>query len=179
MPTHGMIDIETLSLKPDALVLQVAGAKFDPFGNKGSTSDEFCFKLNYEEQKEIRAVDDSTIQWWSRQDPDVIDKVFPSEDDPGMPVMDFLKKLKKWCSNCEVFWSQGSLDYIVLNNLHDQYSVSIPWKFWQCHDSRTILSRFRKDPRNMNSDNRHDAVDDCRQQISGLQLAYDKFNFQK
>ena len=33
MATHGMIDLETLGVNPDSVVLTVGAIKFDPFSN--------------------------------------------------------------------------------------------------------------------------------------------------
>ena len=45
MTTHATIDLETLSTKPDAVVLTIGAIKFDPFTNDPPYSD-FYYRFN-------------------------------------------------------------------------------------------------------------------------------------
>ena len=46
MATHGMIDLETLSTRPDATVLTVGAIKFDPYtGREGGLSAGYSLSL--------------------------------------------------------------------------------------------------------------------------------------
>ena len=68
MATHGMIDLETLSTRPDATILTVGAIKFDPYTNEEPHSGLYL-RLNVDEQSELdRHVDDNTLEWWGKQD---------------------------------------------------------------------------------------------------------------
>ena len=80
MATHGMIDLETLSTRPDATVLTVGAIKFDPYTNEEPHSGLYL-RLNVDEQSELdRHVDDNTLEWWSKQDAKIRDEALGDED---------------------------------------------------------------------------------------------------
>ena len=76
MPIHGMIDLETLDVTPQATVLTVGGVKFNPFDDSEPHS-EFYYKLDLDSQD--RSVNDDTIAWWGTQDQKVQDEAFGTE----------------------------------------------------------------------------------------------------
>ena len=183
MPKHAMIDLEMLGISPASIVLQIAGLKFNPKGKTPRFLGKFAHKLNLEEQerKYSRTMDDSTLLWWDRQradNPDLYGKVFPEENE-GMKMNDAMKHLRKWCADCDAFWAHGPLDFMILDHMFDQCSISRPWKFWQCFDTRSILSRCKSDPRKDMEYEEHDPSEDCRVQAECLQDAYRKFGFDR
>ena len=77
MATHGMIDLETLGVEPDSVIMTLGAIKFNPF-----TDDEphtpLYLKCDVEEQSEKlnRTIDDNTLAWWSRQPKDIQEEAF-------------------------------------------------------------------------------------------------------
>ena len=49
MATHGMIDLETLSTEPDAVVMTIGAVKFDPYTNAEPHA-PFYLRCDVEEQ---------------------------------------------------------------------------------------------------------------------------------
>ena len=52
MTTHAMIDLETLSTRPDATVITVGAIKFNPFDDSEPHSGLYL-RLNVDEQSEL------------------------------------------------------------------------------------------------------------------------------
>ena len=64
---HAMIDLETLSTNPDAVILTVGGVKFNPY-NSVEPSQGMYFRVDVDSQtKQGRDVMEDTLDWWSNQ----------------------------------------------------------------------------------------------------------------
>ena len=73
MATHVMLDFETLDTAVTATILSVGIVKFDPNGT--GILDEYYAKVNIDEQTAYnRTISDSTLAWWSKQDPAIMDE---------------------------------------------------------------------------------------------------------
>ena len=94
MATHGMIDLETLSTRPDATVLTVGAIRFDPYTNDEPHS-LFDLKLDVDEQTALsRDIDKGTVEWWAKQPQNIQDIAFSEEG--RISLKDFTKSLNKW-----------------------------------------------------------------------------------
>ena len=94
MPTHATIDLETLSTKPDAVLLTIGAIKFDPFTNDPPYN-EFYYRANVDEQTAMgRHIEEGTLDWWSRQAPEIVEEAL--SDDNRHPVKEILTKLNKY-----------------------------------------------------------------------------------
>ena len=72
MATHGMIDLETLGVNPDSVIMTLGAVKFDPFSDVEPHSPLYL-KGDVEEQKESlkRSVDENTLEWWGKQSKEI------------------------------------------------------------------------------------------------------------
>ena len=152
------IDIETLSVKPNALVLSIGGIKFnkelEPFS-------PIYIKPDVDEQVSLkRDIDDSTIEWWSKQDIHAKDEAFSEND--RLPLMDTINHLNKWLKGVEQIWCQGyGFDMVILESLYHDMKNPLSWDYWQIRDSRTLLSFFNIRPGNSKQDSKHHALHDA------------------
>ena len=88
MATHGMIDLETLSTRPDATVLTVGAIKFDPYTEQ-EPHNGLYLRLNVDEQSDFgRHVDNGTLEWWARQDEKIREEALGDGD--RVPLTEFL-----------------------------------------------------------------------------------------
>ena len=77
---HGMIDLETLSTNPNAVILTVGGVKFDPF-TRTEPSQGMYFRVDVDSQTELgRDVMQDTMDWWGRQHPEVMEEALGDRD---------------------------------------------------------------------------------------------------
>ena len=64
---HGMIDLETLGVKPNSAILTVGAIKFNPFTDD-EPHDGLYLRINVDDQTEIgRTIDQGTLNWWAKQ----------------------------------------------------------------------------------------------------------------
>ena len=63
MATHGMIDLETLGVNPDSVIITVGAIKFNPFDN-AEPYNPLYLRCDIEEQSENlnRKIDDNTMK---------------------------------------------------------------------------------------------------------------------
>ena len=80
MATHGTIDLETLDVKPSATVLSVGAVKFNPFNDSEPHSELYLKVLVDDQDKLGRTTSDSTIAWWAKQDPKIMEEAFNQKD---------------------------------------------------------------------------------------------------
>ena len=171
MAIHATIDLETLDTSPSATILTIGGVKFNPY-TADEPYDKFYFKLSIDDQDRLgRTVSDSTLEWWAKQDPEIMNEAFDQSN--AVSVDEFLNALNKWIVGVDIFWGQGyGFDYTMLEDIYRSLGRPIPWQFWQIRDSRTLLGLLREDPRKKMQKNLHNAYADAFYQSKAIQIAY-------
>tara|TARA_B100001175_G_scaffold242123_1_gene208490 strand:- start:13 stop:555 length:543 start_codon:yes stop_codon:yes gene_type:complete len=167
---HAMIDLETLSTRPNATILTIGGVKFDPYSYAEPTQGMY-YRIDVDSQTEMgRDVMEETVEWWGKQADDVREEALGDHD--RIDLKYFIKQLNKWSVGVDVFWCQGPLfDYAILQNFYAQMNVPVPWNYWQIRDSRTLGSLVPRD----NSEKRtglHNALEDCYFQARTVQKIF-------
>jgi len=170
MAKHLMVDLETLAVSPRATILSLGAVTFDPFSDK--IYNELYFRIDLDDQDSLqREIDNNTIDWWSKQDPKIMEEAFNTKD--RVPFKEAMDKFHKFAWGCDAFWSHGScFDIIILEDAFRQIKKTTPWKFWQIRDTRTIFD-LGHDPE-MPDDSKHDALADAKRQAIGVQNCYRK-----
>jgi hypothetical protein len=158
-----MIDIETLATSADATILTIAAQAFNPLG-EGYLDKHFYVRADLESQ-ENRRIDDSTVEWWSLQKPELIEEAMGEGD--RIPLPTALADLSKFLWGCKRVWFNGpNFDAKILEHACQEYGISAPWAYYQVRDARTVYSlhpTMSKPPAS------HHALEDCRRQIELLQ----------
>ena len=167
---HAMIDLETLSTNPNAVILTVGGVKFDPTTQMKPYS-EMYFRVDVDSQTKMgRDVMQDTVNWWSKQPKQISDEAF--SDDNRTSLDEMIKSINKFSVGVDVFWCQGPLfDYAILQDIYKQLGHPAPWQYWQIRDSRTLFSLV---PRDLNEKRQdlHNALEDCKFQAKKVQRVY-------
>lgn len=173
MTIHAMIDLETLGFQPDTTVLTIGGVKFNPNAISPAYQD-FYYRFDVNEQLERgRSTDESTLEWWGTQDPEVREEALGDQN--RTPVLEILQALNRWCVGVDAIWCQGpTFDIVILENLFRQYEHHIPWPFWKIRDSRTLFQIMPTDPRKEIEFAAHNALEDCRAQALCVQKTLQK-----
>lgn len=175
MSSDVMIDIETLSVAPNATILTIGAQGFDPFSDK-FTKDTYYERISLESQ-DGRDVDDSTVEWWGKQSEAAQEEAFGEEG--RVDLKEALEKLTKIVWQAERIWANGStFDMTILENAYKTNGLNMPWKYWQVMDARTV---YKMTSRRGQTGNTHNALEDCVNQIDLLQkclaeLGVTKFN---
>jgi hypothetical protein len=134
-----VLDIETLSLQPDAVILSL-GAVTD----RNILECDFYMEFDWCDQTQLgRRVDQDTMTWWQEQEVKF----------PGLCPMDGavlldhgLESFAAWLTYITVpgeplhIWARGpQFDIVVLENAFRQHKLPIPWKYKDILDIRTAI----------------------------------------
>lgn len=166
-----MLDLETLSTRPEAVILTIGAVKFDPYSDYIDIENGLYHRVNVDEQTALgRHVQEETLNWWGKQDPEVFEEAMSEDNRIGLD--DFCKDLNRFLVGVENIWAQGPVfDIAILENLYRQLVKPTPWQFWQIRDSRTLFG-VHGDPREKGRAAAHNALMDCVYQAEGVQKIY-------
>jgi hypothetical protein len=173
-----MIDIETLSLEPDAHILSIGACTMD-------LQHQFYHVMGTEEQG--RKISIPTLAWWMAQPDSVRCEVFDTGDN-GKPSRPQFSPLVVALVALEVFyrkhadgeqvWSKHpTLDISVLEHAYRQHKIQIPWGFRSVMDYATALNIWRykystsqkAHPKTFRITEEHNALGDAIRQAEELQ----------
>ena len=168
-----MIDIETLSNKPNAVILHIAAQSFDPLG-RGYDDNYLDLLIDIDSQTD-RDVNDDTLTWWGSQSEAIKAKMFTETG--RVTLSEALDQLHKLCWHAKRVWMQGpQFDATILENAYRDTDRSAPWQYWEIRDSRTLISLA---PDLDQPPAEHDALADCRRQIVLVQDTLDFLRVRK
>lgn len=172
-----MLDLETLGKTPGCVVVQIGLLEFSEMAEPGTFGKMGKINLDYMEGEKFGlTIDDSTVEWWERQDPKVRSMVFDGIRVPyekGMRYAEaFLKKVngddgRVWCRG-------GSFDFPILSAAFRAVGIAQPWNFRNEMDLRT-LANFAYDVEKPTTSKAHDALEDCKVQALHVQRIYSKY----
>ena len=170
-----MIDIETLSVFPDATILSISAVSFDPFDIDPDIANyptlDLLISLDGQEQ---RSIQDETVNWWARQSSEVQAKIFSDSGRVSMPAA--LEELTKFVWNKNRIWAQGvTLDITVLAHAYQQVAMPVPWPYHIVRDSRTLLDLTDVEQDAVT----HDSLLDAFRQVTGVQQAIARLGVKK
>lgn len=167
---HIMLDLETLSDKPDALVLSIGAVKFDENGVR----DEYYQVIDWSDQN-LKPFDISfgTVQWWFRQSPEARAEFAKKGGvEPLVALQEFAEFVGK---NAKVWGNGSEFDNIILTHMCRAYGMNPPWLFWNNRCYRTIKNLY-KDVKLVRSGQHHNALDDARTQAEHLVAICNKYD---
>ena len=172
-----MIDIETLSTKVNAVVISVAGIRFNlnkPFSEHLEDYDTFYMRVNPRSCRQFKCViDPETMKWWSQQPIESQEEVLSTEN--RYHIKDVLQKLSEWFGSnpsTRVFANSPHFDISILDYLYNKCNMKSPWKYWNVRCTRTLYELGGVNLRNISSGNKHHALYDCLRQIKGVYMSF-------
>jgi len=170
MAKHLMVDLETMAVTPNAVILTLGAVHFNPYGN--GMGEHIYYRVDIDAQDKLgREVDPNTLDWWAKQDPVIMEEAFSPED--RVPLEEAIDRFHKFAWGCDCFWSHGSVfDIVMIENLYRQLGKPVPWQYWQIRDTRTLFD-LGFDP-DMPKGGKHDALQDAIRQAVGVQNMYAK-----
>lgn len=147
MTTDVSIDLETLGLGDEAMILSIGAVKFDR--NTGEISE--MFHALVEPEKGNGTIDLSTVIWWMNQSEEARAPLF-SYDNKGerVPLAHALMEFSEWLGLEEdaegnpviaedlQLWQRGNKDATWLTSAYTGLGLTAPFKYWQWNDQRTL-----------------------------------------
>lgn len=172
-----MIDLETLSAEPDALVLSLGAVVLTREGLSHELYLEF--KDSAEQQRHGRRISADTVRWWSQQSEAARAVLRPSELPSVKSTLAQLLEFTRYVHRCAqdyrlapkelALWSNGAdFDLVVLRGLYRAFDAEPPWGFWQHRCFRTMKNLF-KEVRPPERTQAHHALGDALFQAAHLQ----------
>jgi hypothetical protein len=169
-----MVDIETLSTRPNAVIVSIGAIKFDRKGplEKLEEMDSFYTKVSRESCEVLGMnVDPSTVEWWNRQD-DAIRFEALENPEGRLPIKDALKNLATWIGTSQYIWGHGDdFDCVILGEAYNICNIKVPWKFWNTRDTRTLFDLAGIRNADLPKNDKHHPIHDCFRQVSGVSMS--------
>lgn len=182
-----MIDLETLSTRMNAVVLVIAGIKFDRSKEikEPEKSDFFYRRIDVASFDKTHHIDQQTLTWWKYQPINTYNEAFGDgivsfAPKGRIPIKQALMEFARWFGNSKQIWSNGNtFDIPILAELYLKFKIPIPWKYYNCRDTRTMYELGKVDIKNLSQENLHNALYDCWRQIIGVNMAYNNLFAEK
>lgn len=170
-----MVDVECLSLDPNAHISAIAAVWFD--GQTGELGDELFVVVDPHETNGV--IDAGTVAWWMGQNPQARADIFmPGTETVRLPGA--LRCLNNFINNywlddqivTPTVWQRGNMDQIWLECAYRRkgFECEIGFRWWK--DQRTITDLAGQTGREWPEGyTQHNCLDDCKVQILDLMEA--------
>ena len=150
-----MVDIETLSTKPNAAILSIAAIQFDSKTGLFNPT-PFYLELDHTTFDDRFDRDPKTITWWEKQSQPMPEGTTDAQT-ALRAFADYLIETRP-----SAIWANSpSFDLVILRTAFDAYGLAWPVPFWNERDVRT-LKALCSNPKFAPT---HDAIADCKLQI--------------
>jgi len=177
-----MIDIETLSTKPNSLILTVGIIKFNKDNDITALEkmESLYLRINKDSCEKLGMdINQNTVEWWSKQSKESKYEVFENKD--RFDIKDALLKISSFLKGHKNIWAHSpNFDIIILENAYNMCGLDIPWKFWDLRDTRTVYSLASVNLKDFSSKNdKHNSLLDSYSQILALKQSFDNLGLGK
>lgn len=167
---HVMLDIETLSTAPNAVIISIGAVKFTASGSAQGPAgaiDESTFYERIDPASCTQAglhTDPATVAWWRRQSPEAR-KVL---DAGGGQLEDVLRRFLAWAGPRPHIWGNGSdFDNVIVASACKAVGITRPWSYAQNRCYRTVKALAPTVALNREGTH-HNALDDACTQAEHL-----------
>lgn len=181
MPLNVMLDFETLSLKPDAVLLSIGACTFDP--ETGEVGNEFYLAIDPRTQHQ-RHISADTVLWWLKQDEAARTKLtsaiearekldedgdFTDEqltelmEQAAHPIHHVARAFILWfeqLGEVQGVWTNGGVDHVWMDSLMEYSGFKVPYPFWLQRDYRTLKGLYPEVKAEFTG-TKHNALDDA------------------
>lgn len=159
---HIVLDIETLGLELDCPIIQVGAVEVEKIDEKFRITNKFARTISIDSNiaSEFTNFSDKTINFWNTYK----DRLVAMFNRPVRPIRIVLDELRMFCTSrdTDYYWSKGNcFDFPILENAYNKLNISVPWKYYQVRDIRTIQDPLFREEGFYDFINTHDALEDC------------------
>lgn len=164
---HVMIDLETLSTRPNASILSIGATKFTL--DEGII-DKFYCNIDAKSCKSVGLhVSKDTVDWWMKQSAAARDALLVDQ----LPLKEALQTFTNWIGKDNVMpWGNGaSFDISIMESAYHAVGLTYPWKFYNIMCYRTVMNLMglsNAKIRASENDTHHHALDDAISQTNTL-----------
>jgi hypothetical protein len=179
---HCMMDLETLGTMPGCAILSIGAVAFDPLDEPRLDFAGFYRNIESGSCKSLAlAIEPATADWWERQSEDAKRRL--GQDQFSLPEValafhqwfDTFGLTHLWCNGAgfdEPIW-RFAINRIGESLLPKGATYTVPWKYWNVRDTRTLWDVAGIDARRVPREGlAHDALADARHQARCVQMAF-------
>lgn len=168
--TNVMVDLETWSTSPNAVITSLGAVKFtlNPDNSGGKIIDEFYVRIDPQSCVNVgleMSVD--TILWWMKQS----DEARAEFQKPVWNIRDSLIDFTEWLAddpkNIDVWGNGSDFDNVLLANAYKACGKVLPWRYFNNRCYRTLKNIY---PNVLSKPTgvKHNALDDAKSQANHL-----------
>ncbi len=164
-----MIDIETLSLLPNAAVISIGATHIDP----ADFPDFYCNVARETRQQQMYDISQTTLSWWDKQAEEVRASLATDQRSPAEAI----GRLAQWLEDIgfdrydptHTIWANGAqFDIIILENMCRVEGSAVPWTYSQVRDYRTVVREYGEGLDFPKNEAAHNALADAEHQARCL-----------
>lgn len=167
-----MVDLETLSTKPNARILSIAAVPF-ACGSEAETPASFYSTVKIELADKRFTSDESTVTWWQQQAQDVREEAFSGTENIANVLAHLRNTMQAWRAltgtTSYIMWGYGAdFDLVVLKVAFDATGIPCPWHYRGIRCFRTLRALFSQVPQPAERDDtrKHNALYDAQLQAA-------------
>lgn len=171
--TDVMLDLETLSTRQDAAVVQIGACYFDRLTGAIGRSVKHTIPFNIATSKGAH-IDPSTVAWWLEQSDEARSSILDSSFSMHC-LEDYVDLMQVFLKDCTKIWCHASFDIGIIQNMFRSTLSVFPISHRDVVDLRTLVYladlNIKQFPR---VGTHHDALADCIFQVGYAVKALDK-----
>ena len=163
MKPQVMIDLETMSTRPNGAICSIGAVKFTV---EQGIIDEFYCTVDLRSCKEVGLhISKDTITWWSQQNKKALTEL--TKD--NIMLSDALNRFADWYGPKSLLtWGNGAgFDNVLMDNAYYAIGMVRPWKYWDDRCYRTV-NKLIPIEESTREGTYHNALDDARHQTNHL-----------
>lgn len=179
---HFMIDLETMSNKPNAPIVSIGGVFFEP--STGEIGPDFYRVVKLATAVDGGAViDPDTVIWWMKQSSEARAAICDEEN--AVNLVAALCDLNQFIrentdpKTLQVWGNGATFDNVILRASYERECMPCSWMFWNDRDVRTIVELGKAIGINPRNDipfegDLHNALADARHQAKYVSAIWQK-----
>lgn len=160
-----MVDLETMSIKPNAAIVAIGAVKF---GAEGLGSNFYKIIDLDSSVKAGGHIDPKTIMWWMQQSSEARKKLTCEDAVSLFSALQDFSKFVGAKKEAKIWGNGASFDNVVLATAYDSVNLERPWNFWNDRCYRTMKSVFGNGIEYVEPEIKHDALEDAKAQAAHL-----------
>jgi hypothetical protein len=161
-----MLDIETLSIQPNAWILSIGAVEFEWDGTLGKALDI----LIHPDAKQVgAAIDALTVQWWMQQGSVAREALnIKTSMSKVLYFKEALSTLNSFIAGRNVWSNGGDFDNTIVRNAMMREGIAPSWGYQQIRCYRTIAALYGRRDEDDRPPAQHIAVEDAIWQAKNL-----------
>lgn len=170
---HVMIDLETLGLHADCVILSIGAIEFDL--DSGDIGNSLGRNVEIEDQlKRGRRITGDTLKFWLAQERDALDSCLRAAVPLESALYDFGEFL--YDNEIKFIWANGvAFDIGILQNAFNSIPLPLPWAYYNVRDFKTLRELLEPPSTIIERRSEHNALADCKFQIQYLCAIWKQF----